>query len=249
MVALEAQLARRMACSATPSGPVRAGRRRRPDGPAGARPRRGRAAPRAGPRPAHRARPSARPRRSRGRRRAGSSRAPSRRAERRCSISGGHAVEEVDLADVELAVIGGDQQHGVADAVERVERRERGGVELGARRPVAVPGGVDRVPVQVGQAGRVPSRRPPPRSLAYGTTSAPASAAELYFDGQIAWGCSASAGTELLEERRPGHETWVEGERRPVRGRRTAAAARCRRPPARRSATRRARAAPTGSPV
>ena len=61
-------------------------------------------------------------------------------------------VEVVDLGDVDLAVVGGDEDEGVAHAVERVQGGERRRVELAARRPVPVARGVDHVPVDVRQA-------------------------------------------------------------------------------------------------
>ena len=74
-------------------------------------------------------------------------------------------VEVVGDVDVDLAVVGGDEQRRVDASPARRARAATACVELRARRPVPVADGVDPVPVEVGQARARRRAAPrPPRS-------------------------------------------------------------------------------------
>ena len=194
------------------------------------------------------------PRPSRGRRRAGSSRARSPRARSAGARATAARARRGSRppADADLAVVGGHEQQRVAHGPPgRPAPRAR--PRRTPRSPARADGPRRRSRPSRGTSGRAVSPSCEHRvleRLERHTLGAGQRRGAVGRPAQIAAGCSASDGTSSCSKNvGPGTSTLRIERQRPIRRRRTAAAARSRPARARRSATRTARAPSTGSPV
>ena len=160
MVALEAALVARERAAGRPSGRAPGGRRRRPGARAGAGRRPGTARRRGTPARGRRAARQLVPRRSRARRRAGTCRAPSPAGcWRRWSSSGGHSTSRWSVTWTSIWPWSAVTSSGVSTFASASSARRISASNSGFDGPCRWPIGVDPVPVQAREAGRVAQPR------------------------------------------------------------------------------------------